>query len=160
MNEQKIRYLVTQSCSNDLHNGALGVVSIDSNNPREDEQLLISQVESCQKCKFHSMFYAPEKVVEIKRTLTEPIWIKKVNKFLGKLGFAINFIVFVLLVISISLSEKHTFFGDNFERYAVACTIAGLCLASITDENTTNSTKLANVFALAVAVIYFVASVT
>ncbi|ENQ1033369.1 hypothetical protein ACENF1_004505 [Vibrio parahaemolyticus] len=158
LSEQKIRYLVTQNCSNDKHNGALGVVSIASKDPRRDEQLLISQVESCNNCKFHSMFYPPEEVAEIKRSSMTPTWVKRINRFLAKLGFLINTLSFLLIIVWVSLSDNLTIFGENFEKYAVTFSIAGLCLAAMSDENATTSTKLTNLFALAIAVVYLIVS--
>ncbi|MUK71465.1 hypothetical protein [Aliivibrio fischeri] len=145
MEQQKIRYLVTQCCENNEHNGALGVVSETSNSPREDEQNLISKVEQCEKCHFHSIFFCDENVVEIKRK--ELTGKEKIYEQIVKSMYV--FVLVGLLAISLLLSYifPSILKSSEFSAFAAFSSLGLIAIASLLDPNTISQAKWANVVA-------------
>lgn len=156
-----IRYLVTQYCeAQRAHRGVLGFVSQDTETPREDEQALISKVDSCEHCTFHSALFDPKTVQEIRKTSPKPSWERSVQKLLAKIGFGMNLCVLMLITVLLYITQPQALTGENFEAYVLATSVGFLCLSTVFDEYATKKAKLSNLFAFALAVVFYLNKIT
>ncbi len=156
-----IRYLVTQYCeAQRAHRGVLGFVSKDTETPREDEQALISKVDSCEYCTFHSAFFDPRTVQEIRKTTPKPSWERSTQKLLAKIGFGTNLCVLIVITVLLYVTKPQALTGENFEAYALATSVGFLCLSTVFDEYATKKAKLSNLFAFALAVVFYINKIT
>lgn len=153
----KYRYVVSQRCNNqekNSHNRVLGVIFEDVEDRAKKEQELISSIDKCDECQFHSSIVKDDclKILPYTNKLPDGKWFNKdLTKYLSLI------IIVVVLALSISLGNISTdFFKDD--KYLNYLAMAGVLLVALATFDSASSSRfsiIANFIVVGVAVLTF-----
>ena len=144
--ELYIRYVVEQRCTKPEHVGPLGAIPVSHGAPRDAEQLLMLNAVKCDKCTFHSKFYAPKQITIIEpRNITE--------KKMGFIEIIIGIYCLIFLIATgMVISNGFKYLLDkNYLAFTSLFALSLSLAVNILDRGASNTTKFVAVVGFAAA---------